>query len=198
MALLYKLTDEHGRTYGGTQWGPGITHRATGRAGQDLCSDGWIHAHENPLLAVLLNPIHTNFAQPRLWEARGKIGKRDGQMKCGCRALTTVREIALPEITTEQRVRFAVGCSRQYNDTSWHKWAEDWLSGKDRTAAAAESAAESAAGAAAKAAWAAESAAGAAWAAGARAAKAAARVSSHTEMCIIIRAIIPFDSVYKP
>lgn len=29
---IYKLTEEYGRTMGGTQWGPGITHTATGEA----------------------------------------------------------------------------------------------------------------------------------------------------------------------
>lgn len=138
MATLYKLTDANGRTHGGTQWGPGVTHEATGAASQDLCTDGWIHAYERPLLAVLLNPIHANFISPRLWEAEGEIGKREGQLKCGCRSLTTVHEIPLPKITTMQRVAFAIYCGLAVcKDEKWIKWANDWLSGKDRTAAAA-------------------------------------------------------------
>ena len=27
--MLYKLTDENGRTHGDTQWGPGVTHEGT-------------------------------------------------------------------------------------------------------------------------------------------------------------------------
>ena len=94
---LYKLTDQDGRTRAGqageTQWGLGVKHKATGKPGQALCTDGWIHAYKHPLLALLMNPIHAKICNPRLWECEGRIGKRAGQLKCGCRTLTTVREI---------------------------------------------------------------------------------------------------------
>ncbi len=185
MANLYKLTDSCGKTHNGTQWGPGVSHSGTGEGG--LCGPGWIHAYEHPLIAVLLNPIHANFQSPRLWEAEGEVGLRDGQLKCGCRTLTTIREIPLPSITTEMRVRFAIMCAKEVcADFSWNAWADRWLSGGDRSGASADAAA-TAAGAAAEAwagAWAAKSAAEAAradaWAAksaawaGAWAAKSAA------------------------
>lgn len=168
---LFKLTDENGRTYGGTQWGKGVTHRAPGRG--LLCSAGWVHAYEHPLLAVLLNPIHANFSNPRLWEAEGEVGIRDGQLKCGTAELTTVREIPLPEVTTEIRVRFAILCALEvYKEEGFVKWAQGWLSGEDRgveaarAAWAAAEAAQAAAQAAARAAeWAAQAAAEAARAA---------------------------------
>jgi hypothetical protein len=162
---IYKLTDENGRTRGNTQWGEGVTHRATGR-GTELCSDGFIHAYEHPLLAVLLNPIHADFANPQLWEAKGRIALRDGQLKCGCKKLTTIRQIPLPEITNEQRVRFAIGCAWQvYDAPAWRSWATGWLTGKDRSERAAAEAA-AAAEARAAAAWAALRAAAAARATG--------------------------------
>jgi hypothetical protein len=179
MIKLYKLTDGDGQTWNGTQWGPGVSHSGTGKG--ELCGPGWIHAYEHPLIAVLMNPIHANFQNPRLWEAEGEVALRDGQLKCGCATLTTVREIPLPSITTEMRVRFAILCAKEVCAClSWNAWADKWLSGEDRTQAAAERAcvrAEAAAAAAAEAAaaaWAAEAAA-AAWAAeAARAAAAAA------------------------
>ena len=64
---LYKLTDGDGQTMSGTQWGPGVSHSGTGEG--ELCGPGWIHAYEHPLIAVLLNPIHANIQNPRLWEA---------------------------------------------------------------------------------------------------------------------------------
>ena len=67
MAKLYKLTDSCGRTRDGTRWGPGVSHSGTGKG--ELCGPGWIHAYEHPLVAVLMNPIHANFQNPRLWEA---------------------------------------------------------------------------------------------------------------------------------
>ena len=160
MSKLFKLTDSCGKTRNDTQWGPGVSHSGTGQG--ELCGPGWIHAYEHPLVAVLLNPIHANIQNPRLWEAEGEIAMRDGQLKCGCRKLTTVREIPIPAVTTEMRVRFGILCAKEVCACSaWNAWADRWLSGEDRTQAAAERA--RAAGAAAAEAWAAQAAA--AWAA---------------------------------
>jgi hypothetical protein len=89
------------------------------------------------LLAGLLNPIHANISNPRLWECEGEIGKRDGQLKCGCHTLTTVREISISAITMEQYVRFAIGCTWMSASAEWRTWASGWLTGIDRTAEAA-------------------------------------------------------------
>ena len=177
---LYKLTDANGRTCGDTQWGEGITHTATGSPDKDLCSDGWIHAYEHPLLAVLLNPIGANFADPQMWEAGGEVGKREGQLKCGCRSLKTMKRMDLPVISLTQKVAFGILCAKTVTkDKAWEKWADDWLSRKDRTEAAARAAARAARAAAQAAEWAARAwaraASEAAWAAwAARAAEAAA------------------------
>lgn len=144
---LYKLTDEKGQTYNNTQWGPGVTHTASGVG--ELCGSGWLHAYTSPLLAVLLNSIHAAFDNPRLWEADGEVGATDNGLKVGCTRLTTVREIPLPEITTEQRVRFGILCAKAVcTDAPWTRWAEKWLSGVDRGREPAWAAARAAAGAA--------------------------------------------------
>jgi hypothetical protein len=161
---LYKLTDQDGKTRAGlageTQWGPGVPHGATGKPDKPLCTDGWIHAYEHPLLALLMNPIHSNIENPRLWECEGQIGKREGQLKCGCRALTTVREIALPEITNEQQVRFAFACAwPTCKVPAWRTWARNLLTHGDRSAWATRAALAAETTWAAWAAWAAETAA---------------------------------------
>ena len=170
---LYKLTDQNNQTMNCTQWGKGVTHQTTGIP-SGLCSEGWLHAYEHPLLAVLFNPIHANFRNPRLWEAEGE-GEllRERQLKCGVTKLTTVKEMQLPEVTTEQRVRFAILCCKAVcEDEKWNAWADKWLSGEDRSESSAE-AASAAAAEAAEAAWA------AAWAEAAEAASwAAARVAA--------------------
>ena len=159
MSTLYKLSDSDGKTMNGTQWGPGVSHSGTGKGG--LCGPGWIHAYEHPLVAVLMNPIHASFKNPRLWEAEGEIAIRDGQLKCGCKTLTTVREIPLPSITTEMRVRFAILCAKEVcADLSWNAWADKWLSGEDRSVEAAKAAAWASYDAAA---WAADAVAAAAY-----------------------------------
>jgi len=158
MTKLYKLTDENGRTHNQTQWGEGVTHSGTGKGG--LCGPGFIHAYEDPLVAVFMNPIHADFPDPLMWEAEGEIAIRNGQLKCGCVSLTTVREIPLPVVTTEQRIRFAILCAKEVcRDAEWNAWADKWLSGEER---GKESAAAARAAASADAAWAAWSAAEAA------------------------------------
>jgi hypothetical protein len=173
---LYKLTDAEGRTYNNTQWGEGVTHNATGRGrgrgSLKLCSTGFIHAYESPEIAVLFNPIHSDFRDPMLlWEAEGEIALKADQTKCGCKSLTTLRTIACPVIFTEQRVRFAILCATSvYQDPEFLKWSKRWLSGKDRSSAA-DCAASAAVWAASAAAWAASA---AAWAASAEWAASAA------------------------
>jgi len=93
---LFKLTTQDNKTRAGENnecvWGPNVTHSAIGD-GKELCSAGFIHAYESPLIAVLMNPIHANIDNPKLWECDGEVIKRDGQLKCGVRTLTTVMKL---------------------------------------------------------------------------------------------------------
>ena len=143
MTKLYKLTDEQGRTRAGKDneltWAVGVEHKTTG-TGTRLCTADVIHAYEHPLIAVLMNPVHAdlNPATMRLFVAEGEIVAREGQLKCGVHALKIVEEIAVPTLTTEQRVKFAILCAKLVcKDAAWNAWADKWLNGDDRSAAAA-------------------------------------------------------------
>jgi hypothetical protein len=174
MSTIYKLTDQDGYTRRDEEnaclWGPGVSHSGTGKG--DLCGPGFVHGYEVvpgyerecAILALLMNPVHADIDHPRLWECEGEIAKRGGQLKCGCVTLTTKREIELPVIFLTQKIRFAILCATEVcTDKRWNAWADDWLSGKDRSAEAARAAARAAAWAGA---WAGRAAAGAAaWAA---------------------------------
>ena len=121
-----------------------------------MCGPGWLHAYTSPLLAVLLNPVHADFKDPRLFEAEGEVEKTDRGLKIGCRELKCVNEIALPVITNGQKVRFAILCSLEvYDCPKYVKWSNSWLSGADRSAKSARSALRSVASAsrASSAAW---------------------------------------------
>ena len=178
--IVYKLTKQNLQTYGGYQWKPGITRETDGEG--NLCGPGWLHYYHDPLLAVLLNPIHADIANPILWEAEADGLHRDDRgLKGGCTRLTLIRQVDLPQITTEQHVRFGILCAKAVcNDRAWSAWADRWLDGSDRSQESAWAATEAAARAAEAAAWAteaaravAETAAWAAWEA-ARTAEAAA------------------------
>ena len=168
MTTLYKLTRQDDTTTGGdttVTWGANVSHTATG-SGTQLCSRDVIHAYTHPLLAVLLNPIHANYKNPKLWRCEGEVVADDHGLKVGVKTLTTIEEISLPVVTLEQRVKFAILCAKQVcKDEKWNRWANKWLSGEDRSRAQAARAAEAAEAAAAAAAAAAAEAAQAAAAA---------------------------------
>jgi len=141
----HKLTDENSCTRGKTQWGEGVSHTATGE-GKKLCSDGWIHFYTDPLIAVLMNPSHTSFQSPILWECETSGEHLHEPLKSGCKKLTTIRQIPLPEVTTNQKIAFGILCAKEVcKDVKWNRWADNWLSNVDRSIAAADAIAAAAA-----------------------------------------------------
>jgi len=181
---LYKLTNNKSETYNNTKWAVGVKHRIFKR-GHELCSDQVFHVYRHPVQAVFFNPIHANIDNPRLFEVRtGKIVADDGT-KVGVKTIEVIREMVLPKLSREQHITIAIKCAKLVvDDKVWNLWADNWLSGKDRSEAAARAAAweaRVAAGAAA------EAAAGAARAAaGAEGEEAAARAMDKDEILKII------------
>jgi hypothetical protein len=182
-----KLTDEHGETFNHTKWGPGVVHRTSGQGG--LCGEGWFHCYgadtesRAELLAVILNPIHCNFQSPRGWrvECRGEI-KSDNGLKFGTTEMECLEEIVLPNVTTTQRVAFAILCaSKVYKNAGFQTWAQAWLSGRDR----AEVSSREMAKAVLDTAWAADAAADAAAAAAATAARSAAEAARAAARAVV-------------
>lgn len=184
MATLYKLTDQDMRTFGGFQWELGqIRSVAPATRCPELCTDGVTHAYHDPLVAVLMNPAHASYSPARLFAAEAPAIVADDGLKCGVYALTLVREMDVPQPTLLARAFFGVMCAQQVcTDARWNRWAEGYLSGKDRSTEAANVAyaayAASAAAAHAAAAYAAAHAAHAASYAAADAVKIRKRINS--------------------
>ena len=125
------------------QWGENVTHRV--EWGWRMCETGCLHYYAHPLLAAFMDPIHgcytTDGKTARLRRVKARKRASDGT-KCGTERLTTLELIELPQPTTIQRVAFGVLASLAiYDAPEYVQWAEDWLSGKDRTAYAARVAA---------------------------------------------------------
>ena len=141
---LYKLTRADGTTGDGDrrlQWGPGVNHDV----GLALPPGGVIHAYQGPLQAVLMDPAHAKLGPAAvLWRCESEPDTTDGT-KVGCRTLTTVETIALPELPTLVRVRCAIVLAQaRCAEAQWTRWADAWLSGADRTLQAAAAAARAA------------------------------------------------------
>jgi hypothetical protein len=147
----YKLTDENLQTHNNTQWVLGEWKKPSYLdATVDLCSGAWLHGYLDPVLAVLLNPRHADFANPRLFEAeaKGEV-KYDGQLKFGCQKMRLVKELALPKILLVKRVGLAIKLAiklalKVNKDKNFTKWAKNWLNNKDRSAKSAEKASDAA------------------------------------------------------
>jgi hypothetical protein len=141
--IYIKLTTQEATTHGGTEWVPGVVNHASGE--KELCGPGWLHCYgadtveQASLLAVLFNPIHGQFANPRLWLAKcGGQMLSDHGLKFGFTEMAVVEELPLPAITTTQKVAFGILCVKQVHaEPRWNKWADAWLTGKDRTETAA-------------------------------------------------------------
>ena len=187
VATIYKLTDMNMKTYGGYPWVLGKWNRTSGEG--NLCGPGWLHAYTSPVLAELLDPIHANFREYRVFrgEASGPVISDSG-LKVGYTNMRITEELPRLHITTENRIRFGIACAcRVYTSAEYRAWAGRWVSGADRTEAAARTA-ETAARAArttAAAARAAEIAEAAVWAAEAAAwaAEVAARAAVGLPLC---------------
>jgi hypothetical protein len=137
---VFKLTDANRFTYGLCLWKLGVPKTAPGSG--PLCSAGWLHCYNDPLLAVLLNPVHAACCRPRLFEARA-AGKKEpdaaGGLKLGVQELTLLREMSPPEFSPAQHVRFAILAARAVcRVPTFASWAKAWLSGSDRTERSAQ------------------------------------------------------------
>jgi hypothetical protein len=153
-----KLVTQELQAYRGFQWELG-KKEVIETAGGELCSGAFFHYYDHPLLAILLNPIHASIKNPRLFlvETAGETLSDKG-LKSGSKELTLVEEIELPDITLNQKIAFGILCALEVNrDPEFVLWANNWLSGIDRSRAAAVAAWSatvwSAARAAANAAW---------------------------------------------
>jgi hypothetical protein len=153
---FYKLLTQDMTSYNKTKWELNKTITVT-KEGTEMCTDQVLHCYNHPLLAILFNPIHANISNPRLFEINvDEIVNTDG-LKYASKSQTLIKELIIPEITTEQRIEFAIRVVKLvYKDTNWNTWADNWLDKSDRTKESARAAYTYAANAAASAAaWAA-------------------------------------------
>ena len=114
---LYKLTKQDISTYGGFTFELGKKHIKKKIKNPELCSSDVFHAYGDINLAFLLNPIHADIKNPRLFEAKGKVVVRDFG-KVGCFDFKLVREIKYPkwvgsDIDTKVRLYFALLCAKE-------------------------------------------------------------------------------------
>lgn len=130
----YKLLTQDMQSHGGLQWTIGCTHTAQ-EPGNKMCSPQVLHCYSHPLMAAMFNPIHANIDNPRLFEIEASEIINQDFAKLACKSQMLVKEIPLPTLSDEQRQEVAIRCAMLIPGAPllWTNWANDWLSGKDRT-----------------------------------------------------------------
>ena len=80
------------------------------------------------------NPAHADIKTPILLEIEcSEIINTDGT-KHACKEQTPIGVLQLPEVTTTQRIAFAIKCALlDDKDDKFILWANKWLSGEDRS-----------------------------------------------------------------
>jgi hypothetical protein len=106
------------------------------------CTNGVFHYYDCSYVAMLLNPIHANIIDPKLWQFETKQELGHDGLKGWCKEARVTHAIALPSINLEQRIEFAIRCAMIVcKNSTWNNWAKHWLENTDRSIAAAKAAA---------------------------------------------------------
>lgn len=93
----------------------------------------WSAAYATPLLAAMMRPVHQGTPDHVLGNPYAWDGLRYWALFMGFSA-----GAELPDVTTDQRIAFAVLSARAvYDREPFATWADAWISGKDRTPATA-------------------------------------------------------------
>jgi hypothetical protein len=140
MPLAIKLTNENMQTHGGYQFTLGETHKIEGRI--KLCENGFHCYPQSVALALFMNPKHGNFRKPRAFLAEVGGDCDLSPTKWAYAEMTLIEELKIPKVTTTQRVAFGILCALEaYKEPNYVTWANNWLSGVDRTNETANAAA---------------------------------------------------------
>lgn len=109
-----------------------------------LCGNGWLHAYDSAELAEFHDTIHAEYGSgAELWRVECDGAElRDGAMKCGWSRMRPLERVERVLPTPEQYVRYAIFCVMAVLPDEpwaikWRRWADDWISGRDRSTAAA-------------------------------------------------------------
>jgi len=133
LRTLYKLTNSNMITQNNTQWVLGEWKETDGIQ-RELCNSSWLHAYEDIYVAAFMYPAHISYSKPRFFKAEGDGKFLSDGTKCGITKLRLLEEIPLPTITKEQRVKISILCALKVcHEASFVTWANNWLSGKDRS-----------------------------------------------------------------
>ena len=125
----YKLLSQDLTSFNNTKWELNETITIS-VPGNQMCTNQVLHCYNHPLLAVILNSIHADIFKPRLFEISVDIIVNSDGLKFASKSQTLIKEIPLPEISTEQVTEFSIRVAKLVcKDEKWNSWADSWLDG---------------------------------------------------------------------
>ena len=131
--IMYKLVSQNYTSRGEMKWEIGKTNRAT-NPGTEMCTDQVLHCYEDPHLAIIFNLRHANIKNPKLFEIHCSPIVADDGLKFACHEQTPIREFEVPVITLNQKIAFGIKCALSVcSNPKFVLWANNWLTGIDRT-----------------------------------------------------------------
>ena len=132
--VLCKWVSEDMKTRNDTFWEEGVPNELPERNNLKLCNEGLFHYYKHPLIAVFFQYSYACADYSRLYEVlpEGKIV--EDWSKCGSTKLTLVKELEIPKVSVIQTLAFTILCALAVcEDPIFVGWANNWLSGKDRS-----------------------------------------------------------------
>jgi|GEM_PF-3453889 hypothetical protein len=130
----YLLTNAENHTWRGSHVCPGQSILASNTE-ENVLTRNAEELGDSPLVAIMLNPWHAQIDHQKMLEL--EIGRNDLD-EIGSSTNVVVRETTVPSVTTDQKIVFALMTIQEvYGNPVFKCWADDWISGSDRSAEAA-------------------------------------------------------------
>lgn len=107
----------------------------------ELCPEVFFHYFCHPLLAVMFKEKYGCESYSKLYEVSpgGKILEYLHHYFGSSTKLTLIKELEIPNVNDIQKIAFGILCVlKVYKDPKFVSWANNWLSGEDRSNQAAE------------------------------------------------------------
>lgn len=132
--LCCKWVSQDMTTKNDTKWQEGVPNELPEGHDLMLCYPGLYHYYEHPLLAVMFKDHHVPTNYTKLYEIKVEGTVVEGWDKSGATKLTLIKELEIPEVTLINKVAFGILCALEVcEDPTFIDWANNWLSGKERS-----------------------------------------------------------------
>ena len=144
--FAYKLLSQDMKSYDNTKWKLNEIKEKSDKSKIGMCSSDVFHCYAHPILAILFNPIHADIENPRLFKIKIDGICNEDATKQASHSQMLYRELPIPEITLNQKIAFGIYCAlTTCKKEGFITWANNWISGVDRSNNAANAASDYAA-----------------------------------------------------